>query len=103
MRAPGFGRYRARTKPPPTGKVDAVRFTDSLRGAAAPIWEAELRHPFVRGIADGSLAVEKFQFYLCQDYLFLIEYCRVFALACANRCIAINIIGYCCINSAAKY
>ncbi|MCZ6676423.1 MAG: thiaminase II [Candidatus Poribacteria bacterium] len=54
-------------------------FTDTLRSNAAPIWEAELKHPFVLGIADGSLPKEKFKFYLCQDYLFLLDYSRVFA------------------------
>jgi thiaminase/transcriptional activator TenA len=38
----------------------------------------------VRGLGDGSLPVERFCFYLEQDYLFLIEYCRVFALASAK-------------------
>ena len=61
-----------------------MRFTDSLKQAAAPVWEAELRHPFVRGIVEGTLPIEKFKFYLCQDYLFLIEYCRLFALCCAK-------------------
>src|SRR5579863_2456304 len=60
------------------------RFTDTLRERAAAIWQKELRHPFVRGLADGSLAIERFRFYLCQDYVFLIEYCRVFALAAAK-------------------
>ena len=55
------------------------KFTDELRLAAAPIWEADLEHPFVRGIADGSLPTEKFKFYLIQDYLFLLDYSRVFA------------------------
>ena len=55
------------------------KFTDELRRAAAPIWEADLKHPFVRGIADGSLPTEKFKFYLIQDYLFLLDYSRVFA------------------------
>ncbi len=55
------------------------RFTDELRRTAAPIWEADLRHPFVRGLADGSLPTEKFKFYLIQDYLFLLDYSRVFA------------------------
>ena len=57
----------------------AERFTDELRRVAAPIWEADLQHPFVRGIADGSLPPEKFRFYLVQDYLFLLDYSRVFA------------------------
>ena len=54
-------------------------FTDILRSQAASIWEAELKHPFVLGIADGSLPKEKFKYYLCQDYLFLLDYSKVFA------------------------
>lgn len=56
-----------------------IQFTDELRQSAAPIWEADLGHPFVRGIADGTLPTEKFKFYLVQDYLFLLDYSRVFA------------------------
>jgi len=56
-----------------------TQFTDELRQSAAPIWEADLRHPFVRGIADGTLPPDKFKFYLIQDYLFLLDYSRVFA------------------------
>ena len=54
--------------------------SDRLREAAAPIWDACLRHPFVTGIGDGSLPVEKFRYYLLQDYLYLFDYARVFAL-----------------------
>ena len=56
-----------------------IQFTDELRQSAAPIWEADLGHPFVSGIADGTLSREKFKFYLVQDYLFLLDYSRVFA------------------------
>ena len=51
-----------------------------LRQAAAPIWEECLRHPFVTGIGDGTLGVEKFQYFMLQDYLYLFDYVRVFAL-----------------------
>jgi thiaminase/transcriptional activator TenA len=61
-----------------------ANFTSELRRIAEPIWRRELQHPFVRGIADGTLPIERFRFYLQQDYLFLIEYCRVFALAAAK-------------------
>ncbi|HKM99967.1 MAG TPA: thiaminase II [Candidatus Binataceae bacterium] len=59
-------------------------FSSMLREKAADIWIRELEHPFVRGLGDGTLPVDRFRFYLEQDYLFLIEYCRVFALASAK-------------------
>jgi thiaminase/transcriptional activator TenA len=59
-------------------------FADSIRARASTIWQRELEHPFVRGLGDGSLPVDRFRFYLEQDYLFLIEYCRVFGLASAK-------------------
>lgn len=51
-----------------------------LREAAAPIWEECLNHPFVQGIGDGTLEVEKFQHFMLQDYLYLFEYAKVFAI-----------------------
>jgi thiaminase/transcriptional activator TenA len=60
------------------------RFTDELRAIADPIWQAQLDHPFVRGIGDGTLPLDKFCFWVRQDYVFLIEYCRVFALGAAR-------------------
>jgi thiaminase (transcriptional activator TenA) len=60
------------------------RLSDRLREAAQPLWEAQLEHPFVRGIADGSLDRERFRHYLRQDYLFLLEYARMLALASAR-------------------
>ena len=60
------------------------RFTERLRQKAAGIWEAEHQHPFVRGIGDGTLTLEKFKFWVRQDYVFLIEYARLLALAAAR-------------------
>ena len=59
-------------------------FTDRLYRLARPVWEAQHSHPFVRGIGDGSLDVEKFKFWVRQDYLFLIDYARLLALAVAR-------------------
>jgi thiaminase/transcriptional activator TenA len=61
-----------------------VSFSAELREAAAPVWEAQLDHPFVRGIGDGSLPEDRFRFYVRQDYLFLIDYGRLLALAAAR-------------------
>jgi thiaminase/transcriptional activator TenA len=60
------------------------RFSDRARAAAAPIWRAQLQHPFVLGIGDGTVDRECFKYWVRQDYLFLIEYARLFALAAAR-------------------
>ena len=44
-------------------------------------WHEYCHHPFVQGIADGSLPLESFKHYLQQDYLFLIHFARAYALA----------------------
>ena len=61
-----------------------MRFSEQLRDQAADVWEAQWGHPFVCGIADGTLDAERFRFYVRQDYLFLIDYGRLLALACAR-------------------
>lgn len=55
-------------------------FTDRLYKAAKPVWEASYNHPFVQGIGHGSLEIDKFRFFMEQDYLYLIDYSRLFAL-----------------------
>ncbi|SFP74946.1 thiaminase (transcriptional activator TenA) [Oscillibacter sp. PC13] len=54
--------------------------SQQLYQAAKPIWNNCLTHPFVTGIGDGTLTVEKFQHFMLQDYLYLFDYARVFAL-----------------------
>jgi len=48
------------------------------------IWEEYYTHPFTMGIADETLDIEKFKFYMIQDYLYLIDYAKVFALGVAK-------------------
>ena len=52
-----------------------------LRDAARAEWEAYVWHPFVQGLADGTLPPAAFRRYLVQDYLFLIQFVRAQALA----------------------
>ena len=61
-----------------------ARLSDELRAAVADVWEAQHRHPFVRGIGDGTLELERFQTWVRQDYLFLIDYARLLALGAAR-------------------
>ena len=59
-------------------------FYRELRRRADPLWEEIFRHPFVKGIGDGTLPRDRFEFYLKQDYVYLIDFSRVFALAGAK-------------------
>ena len=61
-----------------------MRASDTFRRTAHTIWEANYAHPFVQGIGDGTLSVERYRFYLAQDYLYLIDFSRFFALAAAK-------------------
>ncbi len=61
-----------------------MAFTDELYVAAQPIWDAQLAHPFVRGIGDGSLDEARFKRWVLQDYRYLKEFARVFAWAAAK-------------------
>ena len=45
---------------------------------------AALDQGFVRGIADGSLPIESFQYYVAQDAFFLESFARAYALALAH-------------------
>src|SRR5215470_10774868 len=56
-----------------------MRFTEQLRQQAAAVRERVFHHPFVTGIGDGTLPLMAFRYYMCQDYVFLIDYCRSFA------------------------
>ncbi len=57
---------------------------DRLLNAAAEIWEVYNEHPFVKGIQDGTLDKEKFRFYIIQDYLYLEDYAKTFAVGVAK-------------------
>jgi thiaminase/transcriptional activator TenA len=61
-----------------------MRFTDGLRDRASAVWEKEHQHPFVVELGNGTLPLEKFQWYMKQDYVFLISFSRVIALAVAK-------------------
>lgn len=58
-----------------------MSFFEQLKTAASAEWRAYTEHPFTEGLADGSLPEAAFRHYLVQDYLFLIEFARAYALA----------------------
>ena len=56
----------------------------TLRTGSGPLWQTAQSHPFVDGLADGSLSRERFIHFLLQDYVYLIGYARAWAIAAAR-------------------
>lgn len=59
-------------------------FCEKVRKETDMYWEASFYHPFVQGIADGSLPLEKFKYYMLQDAYYLKHYTKILALAAAK-------------------
>ena len=51
-----------------------------LKAAAGRHWQDYAGHAFVRGLGDGTLPLACFRHYLVQDYIFLINFARAYAL-----------------------
>ena len=64
--------------------IMTMGFSAELWKSIEPIYEAILRHPFIRGLGDGSLDGESFKFYVIQDALYLREFGRALSLAAAR-------------------
>jgi len=61
-----------------------MALADDLFVHVKPIWDAQLAHPFVQGLGNGSLDVDRFARWVRQDYLYLKDYARLFAWAVAK-------------------
>ena len=48
-----------------------MKFSQRLVAELKPIWEANHHHPFVQELSEGTLDVEKFKFYMIQDYIYI--------------------------------
>ncbi len=58
-----------------------MRFSDELLAAGSAIWEAQYEHPFVTELAEGTLDPAAFRHWVEQDYRYLLDYARTFAVA----------------------
>ncbi|HMB35307.1 MAG TPA: TenA family protein, partial [Methylomirabilota bacterium] len=61
-----------------------MSFSGELWQSIMPIYAAILDHPFVRGLADGSLSRAAFRFYAVQDALYLRDFARALSIAAAR-------------------
>ena len=57
---------------------------ERLLSATKELWQMYNRHPFVLGIQNGTLDIEKFRYYIIQDYLYLEDYAKTFAIGVAK-------------------
>ena len=57
-----------------------MKFSEVLFKEVEELWNKYLEHPFLKGIGEGTLEREKFKNYLVQDYLYLKDYAKVFAM-----------------------
>lgn len=57
-----------------------MKVSKRLYNSIIDLWDKYNEHPFVKGLADGTLPLEKFQFFMIQDHLYLMQYAKVFAL-----------------------
>lgn len=61
-----------------------MKFSESLRQRVEASWQASFAHPFVTGIADGSLPLESFKHYVLNDSYYLSVFAKVQALGAAR-------------------
>ena len=61
-----------------------MAFSKSLRSKVDLIWQASFEHPFVTGIADGSLNLECFKYYVLQDSYYLSHFAKVQSIGAAK-------------------
>ena len=57
-----------------------MEFTKRLESKVEDLRQKAMEHPFVDGLGSGKLPKEIFKYYLVQDYLYLIDYAKIFAL-----------------------
>jgi thiaminase/transcriptional activator TenA len=57
---------------------------DEMRAGSADIWDGLHAHPFLRELAAGTLALDKFRFFLEQDNFYLVDYARCLAMGAAK-------------------
>lgn len=61
-----------------------MSFSDALWQSNLDLVRSSLEHPFVRGIATGTLARSRFAFYVAQDAFFLAGFARSYSIAAAK-------------------
>src|SRR2546422_11197771 len=55
----------------------AKKFSAQLRRRAERIWRAIDGHPFLRELHGGTLPLDRFTYFILQDYVYLLDFAQV--------------------------
>ncbi|AFK21127.1 thiaminase II (plasmid) [Haloferax mediterranei ATCC 33500] len=61
-----------------------MAFTDNIHDEADEFWSAIVDHPMVEQLGSGTLDEGPFRYWVRQDYVYLVEYSRLFALGASK-------------------
>lgn len=61
-----------------------MTFCEQVRKETELYFEGSFNHPFVKGIVDGTLPMEKFKYYMMQDAYYLKHYTKILAIAASK-------------------
>ncbi|TSI05203.1 thiaminase II [Lysinibacillus sp. BW-2-10] len=61
-----------------------MSFCEEVRKETDVYWEGSFHHPFVKGIVNGTLPIEKFKYYMLQDAYYLKHYTKILAIAASK-------------------
>ncbi|MDW8437405.1 MAG: thiaminase II [Chloroherpetonaceae bacterium] len=71
-----------------------MRFATTLWNDIAPIYEAILAHPFNQELTSGTLSKERFEFYIKQDALYLMDFAKALSIVAAKSEGASRIVDF---------
>ena len=57
-----------------------MKFIDYLYEQTKDIWQNLYNHPFVEGLIRGDLEISRFKYYLEEDYIYLWDHVKIFAI-----------------------
>ncbi len=61
-----------------------MTFSEEAWKTVEPLYQKILEHPFNRELADGTLERSRFQFYMKQDSLYLVDFARALAISASK-------------------
>ncbi len=81
LEMPIYPDYSSKSVRSINGHRDSQTLSQRLRDRVGQLWDRHFSHPFLTSLANGTLAKDKFEFYVLQDILYLQVYNKITAWA----------------------